>query len=161
MGNTTFILTLTLGQYDDRTESVLAVSKDKSKLEAFAVEDMAQRKLRTKLYDEVQAEFHRLLALHPFTEPQPPMRLLRPDPPPRTKEEHAARCEEKWKCESIYREWADRKASYNQSIKTNAIGFVMVNNGINDYDHFDLTYDSYYTRNINEHDYDISEVVEL
>lgn len=162
MGNTTFVLTLTIGEYDSRCVHMLAASRDKNKLEEFVDKDLAKRLANIKLFDDCQAEYDRLLALHPFPEPAPPSRLPKPEIAPKTKAEHEARKAAKDECEAKYAEWSNNKFGYEQSIWNNACGMVYVQNGITGNDYPTRYFSpNYYERDIKRTDYEIEEVEEL
>lgn len=160
MENKTLILTITLGEYDDRNTTVLAVSKDRGKLEAYREEHMAKRTLRIMLNKEYEAELSRLRQLHPFTEPMP-VAPPKPVVPPRTKEEHAARVGIKGKYLEESEKW--RKNNYEHEHKLGLIAkeTTLIKYDLKGYDFTPRGFFYGYESAVKDTDYDIFEVREL
>lgn len=162
MGKTTFVLSLTLGDYEDRTTRVLAVSNDRSKLETYRDEDIAKKKFYVKVLEECNSEFDKAIEANPFATPEPPARLPKPTVAPRTKEEHEARAAAKDECSRIHNEWHEANGDHEQAVWKKVAKEVFTKNKhpgkIPDTVQPWIDYD---IKTISETNYDIFEVREL
>lgn len=160
MGTTTLILTITLGEYEDRNTTVLAVSKDRAKLEAYREEHMAKRTLRRMLDEEYRTELNNLMKLHPFPGKEPE-KLPKPTVPPRTKEEHAARSELKGKYLIEHEAWRKQSQEYNRKLELAAKESVLTKYDLKGYPVEFRGFFYGYESAVQESNYDIFEVREL